>query len=63
MNYTGPIEELKSLSDEGVFTRDKIEWWFLKYDEYDQDHYRAKEDRSGVKITYRADTKTHIKKV
>jgi hypothetical protein len=62
MNHTEPIEELKSLSDEGVFRRDKIEWWLLKYDEYYQDHYRAKEDRSGMKITCRADAKPHIKK-
>ena len=62
MKFTNFIAELKSLSNKDIYKRDKIEWWLLKYKEDYQYHYQNKEIRPTMKITYRADTKPHIKK-
>lgn len=32
MKFKELIEELKSLSNEGLYTRGKIDWWLLKYE-------------------------------
>jgi len=55
------IKELENLSDNGVFNRNKIEWWLLKYDEDYQHYYNDKETRSKMKITCRADVSSHRK--
>jgi hypothetical protein len=61
MKFIEIIEELKSLSDNGLFKRSKIEWWLLKYKEDYQHYYNDKETRSKMKITYRADASPHSK--
>ncbi|GAA4890325.1 hypothetical protein GCM10023311_13150 [Flaviramulus aquimarinus] len=33
MKFKELIEELKSVSDRGVFTRGKIDWWLLKHED------------------------------
>lgn len=53
MNYVESIEELKLLSDEGLFKKSKIEWWLLKYSE---DYQLFENDVfTPMRITYRAD--------
>ncbi|MFB9055357.1 hypothetical protein ACFFU9_01265 [Mariniflexile ostreae] len=32
MKFSELIEELKSLSNEGIYTRGKIDWWLLKHE-------------------------------
>ena len=32
MKFKELIEELKSLSDKGFYTRGKLDWWLLKYE-------------------------------
>jgi len=32
VKFSELLEELKSLSDEGFYTRGKIDWWLLKYE-------------------------------
>lgn len=32
MKFSTLIEELKSLAEEGLYTRGKIDWWLLKYE-------------------------------
>jgi len=33
MKFIDLINELKSLSDKGLYTRGKIDWWLLKYED------------------------------
>mgnify|MGYP003638869783 CR=1 FL=1 len=32
MKFCELIEELKSLSDNGIYTRGKVDWWLLKHE-------------------------------
>ena len=32
MKFSDLMEELESLSDEGLFTRGKVAWWLIKYE-------------------------------
>ena len=61
MKFTPIIEELKSLSDNGIYKRGKLEWWLLKYEEEYKYYYNDKETRSTMRITYRADASSQRK--
>jgi hypothetical protein len=56
------IKELDSLSDKGIYQREKIEWWLMKYrkdyQQFDNDVFPS------MKITFRADSsKQHKEKI
>jgi hypothetical protein len=55
------FKELENLSENGFYTKDRIEWWLLKYNEDYKHYYNDKETRPGMKITYRADASSHRK--
>jgi hypothetical protein len=61
MIFLESIIELGSLSDNSIFKKDKIEWWLHKYAEYYNHYYEENRNRSGMKITHRADASTQTK--
>lgn len=57
MKFSELIEELKSLSDKGKFTRAKIDWWLLKYE---QRYIYLSSDLDLLKVEFpKADIKSH----